>query len=232
MDLFGRIINASGPSFSKSDRLLETDGSLWAWGHNDGGQLGDGTGVNKLSPVRIGTGNDWAEPAAGGFHTVARKTDGSLWAWGYNAVGQLGDGTGVNKLSPVRIGTGNDWGLPAGGGQPALRPTPPSLDTDGDGFTDAEESLTGTDPRDAASALRLSATRTAGSAIALAFPTVPGRTYAVECCTDLAGGIWSTLLDEIPGTGEPLEILDADAPTRGPQCFYRVRVTLPSAPSQ
>ena len=94
---------------------LKTDGSLLAWGGNFGGQLGDGTTVDKLSPVRIGIASNWAEVAAGGRHTVARKTDGSLWAWGLNHNGPLGDGTTGHQFSPVRIGTDNDWAAIAAG---------------------------------------------------------------------------------------------------------------------
>lgn len=83
---------------------LKTDGSLWAWGINAEGELGDGTSTNQPSPVLVGTG--FAAVAAGFYHTVALKTDGSLWTWGYNYYGQIGNGTTSNQLSPVLIGSG------------------------------------------------------------------------------------------------------------------------------
>jgi alpha-tubulin suppressor-like RCC1 family protein len=62
---------------------LKTDGSLWAWGNNDSGQLGDGTITARSTPVRVL--DDVRAVAAGTRHTLALKTDGSLWAWGSNA---------------------------------------------------------------------------------------------------------------------------------------------------
>jgi len=88
---------------------VKTDGTLWAWGYNYDGQLGDGTTVNKSSPVQVGTDSHWQSVAAGGYHTVAVKTDGTLWAWGFNYYGQLGNGTTGNKSSPVQVGTDNHW---------------------------------------------------------------------------------------------------------------------------
>lgn len=85
------------------------DGSLWAWGGNWSGQVGDGTNVDIAFPVRIGSDVDWADVVTGGKHTVALKQDGSLWAWGANSSGQLGDGSGIDKSVPIRIGTDNDW---------------------------------------------------------------------------------------------------------------------------
>ena len=61
---------------------VRTDGTLWAWGCNEYGQLGDGTTTERLAPEQIGTATNWASFAAGSYHTVAVRTDGTLWAWG------------------------------------------------------------------------------------------------------------------------------------------------------
>jgi alpha-tubulin suppressor-like RCC1 family protein len=82
----------------------KVDGSLWCWGLNDSGQLGDGTTVNKSSPAQVtALGTTVAEVALGERHTCARKTDGTLWCWGYNIFGQLGDGSTTNRSSPVQV---------------------------------------------------------------------------------------------------------------------------------
>ena len=88
---------------------IKTDGTLWSWGHNSQGQLGDGTTVNKLSPIQIGTSANWSRVAAGDEFTMAIKTDGTLWGWGLNVNGALGDGTNLNKTVPTQIGTANNW---------------------------------------------------------------------------------------------------------------------------
>lgn len=96
---------------------LKIDGSLWAWGDNSSGQLGDGTTSYRDTPVHI-AGCDWAGVVAGYFHTLALKSDHSLWAWGYNDHGQLGNGTfgfGTNTLRPMRVGNDFDWTEAAAG---------------------------------------------------------------------------------------------------------------------
>lgn len=88
---------------------IKTDGTLWAWGSNIKGQLGDGTVDHFNEPVNIDTSTNWQEIATGALNSLALKSDGTLWAWGYNQDGQLGDGTNVDKYSPVQIGNATDW---------------------------------------------------------------------------------------------------------------------------
>jgi alpha-tubulin suppressor-like RCC1 family protein len=88
---------------------IKTDGTLWAWGENGAGQLGDGTNINRNTPMQIGTDNNWQSISAGWHHTIAIKTDGTLWAWGANWYGQLGDGTDIGKNTPTQIGTAANW---------------------------------------------------------------------------------------------------------------------------
>ncbi len=86
---------------------IDSDGTLWSWGNNGDGQLGDGTTANKSIPVRVQkTGTTWKAVAAGSAHTVGLAEDGTLWSWGWNSEGQLGDGTAgdtANKSIPVRV---------------------------------------------------------------------------------------------------------------------------------
>ncbi len=97
---------------------VKTDGTLWTWGRNHVGQLGDGTTTNHPSPVQVGPDTNWAVVAAGAFYTVAVKTDGILWAWGDNSRGQLGLDADVHPFSTIPIqprGTDTNWaGVAAG----------------------------------------------------------------------------------------------------------------------
>jgi alpha-tubulin suppressor-like RCC1 family protein len=93
---------------------VKTDGTLWTWGRNSRGQLGDGTIVNRF-PIQVGTDTDWATASGGRDHTVAIKTDGTLWAWGYNIEGQLGDQTRTDRHTPVQIGADTDWAVASAG---------------------------------------------------------------------------------------------------------------------
>ncbi len=95
---------------------IATNGTLWAWGQNLHGMLGDGTTYDRHAPVQIGTDANWRAVSAGDTHSVALKSDGSLWAWGLNNSGQLGDETNVEKHVPTRIGTDADWVAISAGG--------------------------------------------------------------------------------------------------------------------
>jgi len=80
---------------------ITTDGTLWGWGGNSQGQLGDGTNTNQYSPVRIM--EDVIYVSAAGFNTAAITSDNGLWVWGSNLAGQVGDGTTVDSPVPLRV---------------------------------------------------------------------------------------------------------------------------------
>lgn len=84
---------------------LRADGSVWTWGYNFAGQLGDGTTTTRNRPVRVTGTRTYQYVAAGRDMSYAVATDGSLWAWGLNGDGQLGDGTTTDRSTPVRVGT-------------------------------------------------------------------------------------------------------------------------------
>ena len=89
---------------------IKTDGTLWTWGYNLYGQIGDNTATNRSSPVQtIAYGTNWMQVACGNYHTAAIKTDGTCWAWGTNTRGQLGSDA-FEPASPVQtISFGNNW---------------------------------------------------------------------------------------------------------------------------
>jgi hypothetical protein len=86
--------------------VVKADGSLWAWGRNDYGQLGIGTNSQENAPKRVGTETGWVSAWCGFDFTLALKVDGSLWAFGRNQSYQLGDNTTVDKNVPIKVGDG------------------------------------------------------------------------------------------------------------------------------
>ncbi len=83
--------------------------SLWAWGYDLYGHLGDGGTANQSSPERIAPTQGWASVSTGYYESAAITTDGQLYTWGDNTAGQLGDGTTTNQSSPEHIGTTQTW---------------------------------------------------------------------------------------------------------------------------
>lgn len=88
---------------------MEAQHTLWGWGENIHGQLGNGTSTNTMTPVQIGADADWVAVTCGYHHALAIKANGTLWGSGPNSRGELGDGTGVAKTTFTQVGTDTDW---------------------------------------------------------------------------------------------------------------------------
>ena len=82
---------------------LKADGTVWSWGDNDYGELGDGTTTASTTPVQVSGLANVIAVVAGDIHSVALEADGTVWTWGYNGQGQLGDGTTTTRTSPVQV---------------------------------------------------------------------------------------------------------------------------------
>lgn len=97
--------------YSEQTAAIKTDGTLWMWGYNGGGQLGDGTTTNRSSPVQVSSSIPWKYVSTGIERTAAIKTDGSLWTWGYQFSGALGVGIDypVAFSSPIQVGSATNW---------------------------------------------------------------------------------------------------------------------------
>lgn len=95
---------------------LKSDSTVWTWGANGYGQLGDGTVAERHTPVQVhGEGgseflDDIVSVAGGEFHTLALKSDGTVWAWGWNHSGQLGDNTTTDSYTPLQVHGEGDVG--------------------------------------------------------------------------------------------------------------------------
>ncbi|MES2630677.1 MAG: hypothetical protein V4611_01850 [Patescibacteria group bacterium] len=106
----GKTIVAIDAGFFHSSAVA-SDGTIFTWGKNNLGQLGDGTNTQRVVPVAVNTtgtpmaGKVITEVASGYDTTIARASDGSVYSWGTNANGELGDGTTTNRNKPVAVNT-------------------------------------------------------------------------------------------------------------------------------
>lgn len=83
---------------------VTSEGAVKCWGWNRDGQVGDGTTVNRNSPVAVsGLSSNVSAVAAGASHTCALLASGQARCWGSNENGQLGDGTTTRRLTPVAV---------------------------------------------------------------------------------------------------------------------------------
>jgi alpha-tubulin suppressor-like RCC1 family protein len=97
------IIRGGGVTGSAFAVGLKRDGTVWCWGRNNFGELGNNSVTNVSSPVAV-VGNHSFIDIAPGFESVfALKADGKVWSWGYNLFGELGDNSQTDKSSPVAV---------------------------------------------------------------------------------------------------------------------------------
>jgi alpha-tubulin suppressor-like RCC1 family protein len=110
VNTWSKVSAGSSQSFA-----IRSDASLYAWGLNVSfGELGDGTVINKSSPVQVGSPTSWTQIAVGSSFTGGIDTLGRLYTWGYNLQGQLGSGVTAYRSAPVQV-TGNSWNFIAAG---------------------------------------------------------------------------------------------------------------------
>lgn len=93
---------AAGSDFTLA---LDSSGNVWAWGHNNYGQLGNSSTTNSSTPVQVTSLSNVTAIAAGWGHALAVKNDGTVWAWGWNFSGQLGNSTnfGIDTANSVAV---------------------------------------------------------------------------------------------------------------------------------
>ncbi len=120
-------------SNDESSYALASDGTVYSWGFNSNGQLGDGTNTNSNVPVAVKTtgtpmdGKTIVQVAAGAPYSLALASDGTIYSWGNNSKGQLGNGTTINYTVPVATSTT---------GNSALAPSTPKITIGGVPATD------------------------------------------------------------------------------------------------
>lgn len=91
---------------------LKNDGTVWAWGWNNRGQLGDGTNTAQNIAVQASNLNGVIAISSGDGYSLALKNDGAVWAWGSNSNGELGNGAnGFNTDQNIPVQTSNLNGI-------------------------------------------------------------------------------------------------------------------------
>ena len=101
------VLNLAGGN-CRSTFCTKTDGTLWSWGDNNYGQLGQNNTTRYSSPVQL-PGTTWKATINDGHKSMGTKTDGTLWTWGRNQYGGLGLNNKTNYSSPKQV-PGTTWG--------------------------------------------------------------------------------------------------------------------------
>jgi hypothetical protein len=184
----------------------------------------DATGYTiRRSSNSEGPFTDLATGVAATTYMDSGLTDGATWHYTVAAHGLPGTGPASAPVSATTYTTMESWrfshfGTPSNNGNAA-----DSVDSDGDGMTNAQEYTAGTDPKSGASALRVSHVSIGNQDLVVNFSTVSGKTYRLERSDTLQSGSWETVQGDIAGTGEVVQVTDVNGAIQTKR-FYRVAV--------
>ena len=157
-----------------------------------------------------------SQPASGTWFPIGLTT---VQCSATDLVGNTATGTfTVTENSPIMAWRQTHFGTTDNSGNAA-----DSADPDGDGWTNAQEFAAGTDPNDRTSLLKVGQMAKSGNDMQLSFPTIVGKTYRLERSDTLAAASWTTVQDNIAGTGATLQITDTNGASQTKR-FYRVVV--------
>ena len=182
---------------------VKGDGTVWAWGHNEYGELGNGTLTTSDTPVQVlgpgGSGYLTGMVAVAGavYHSLALKSDGTVWAWGNNAYGELGNGTFTESETPVQVSGLSGAVAIAGGDYHSLALAPPGATKLGQtiSFTQAAPANAGYN-----STFPVAAQSTSGLTVTLSVDS--GSTSVCSLGTpSVASGVTSATVTMLSGTG-------------------------------
>jgi fibronectin type 3 domain-containing protein len=149
--------------------------------------------------------------------------DGATWYYTVAANGLPGVGAESGPVSATTYTAIENWRLANFGTIANTGNAADSADPDGDGWNNGQEYLSGTDPNNRVSVLRIDSMQAIGNDMNLSFPSTLGRAYRVERSDTLLDGSWTAVQDEIAGTGGLIQITDAGGALHDRR-FYRIVV--------
>jgi len=156
-------------------------------------------------------------------YTDSGLADGATWYYTIAAQGLPGTGAASAPVSATTYTAAENWRLAHFGTVANSGNAADAADPDGDGMTNAQEFAAGTDPNDKSSVLTITQIAASGNDLVVSFTSMVGKTYRVDCSVTLQNGSWTTVQDNIVGTGGVVQATDTDGAAQSKR-FYRVVV--------